>query len=199
MTDELPELGAPTNFRRRSLRLTGYDYSSSGAYFVTVCTADRRPLLGRIVDGEMQLNEYGRIVSQTWEWLAAHYDYVDLDAYVVMPNHLHGVLILSDDCRGRSRTPPTIIVPRKPLGRLVGAFKTVSAKQMNQLRGTPGADLWQRNYYEHIIRSDAELDRIREYIVNNPAQWSLDHENPEVVGARPGRDRSRTTPTWLLP
>jgi REP element-mobilizing transposase RayT len=124
----------------------------------------------------MRLNPIGRIVDQTWRWLAARYAHVHLDQWVVMPNHLHGIIILTP-CRGGSRTAPTT-TKRKPLGRLIGAFKTVSAKRINRTRGTPSTRLWQRNYYEHIIRNDDELDQIRQYIVDNPSRWALDHENP---------------------
>ncbi len=169
-----PELGA----RRRSIRLPGYDYSQPGAYFVTICVRDRRCVLGDIVDGKIHMNPLGRTVDETWRWLARRYTHLDLDQWVVMPNHLHGIIILTNDCRGGSRTAPTMI-KRKPLGQLIGAFKTVSTKRINKMRGTPGARMWQRNYYEHIIRNDDELDQIRQYIIDNPSRWALDRENPD--------------------
>ena len=175
----------PDRHHRRSIRLKGYDYSTAGAYFVTLCVKGRENLLGDIVDDNMQLNEYGRIVETAWEWLGQQYPYVDLDEWVVMPNHLHGIIVICDDCRGDlrrgdSRIAPTTIGPnkRKPLGRLVGAFKTVSTKEINLIRGTPAATIWQRNYYEHIIRNEGELARIRKYIDENPLKWDLDQENP---------------------
>lgn len=161
--------------RRRSLRLQGYDYSQAGAYFVTLCTQDRVRLLGDVVDDEMRLNAVGAVIAESWVWLAAQYDYVDLDEWVVMPNHLHGIIVITDTGRGGSRTAPE--GHRKPLGRLVGAFKTGSAKRVNLLRGTPGGPLWQRNYYEHIIRDDRSLNRIREYIARNPENWGRDRGN----------------------
>jgi putative transposase len=93
--------------RRRSIRLEGYDYAQTGAYFVTICTQNRECLFGNIVDGEMRLNEYGRIAKESWEWLSRQYKYIDIDEWVVMPNHLHGILIVNADCRGGSRTAPT--------------------------------------------------------------------------------------------
>ena len=108
-------------------------------------------------------------------WLGKRYDHVDLDAWVIMPNHLHGIIILHDG-RGGSRTAPT--EKRKPLGRLIGAFKTISTKRVNEIRKTPGMQLWQRNYYEHVIRGEQALAALRKYIVENPAKWSSDLENP---------------------
>ena len=143
---------------------------------------DQECLFGCVADGERVLNDIGRIVSNSWLWLGTQYDHVELDEYVVMPNHLHGVLILTP-CRGGSRTAPTGEV-RKPVGRLMGAFKTVSTKRVNELRDTPGLRLWQRNYYEHIIRNDGEWNRIREYVIGNPGLWDLDRENPEVGTVR---------------
>ncbi|MBN2099716.1 MAG: transposase [Dehalococcoidia bacterium] len=165
---------------RRSIRLGGYDYAQPGAYFVTICTYQRECLLGEIVDGNVRLSASGQIVADAWVWLAVQYPYVELDVSVVMPNHLHGVVVIRDDVRrGGSRTAPT--QGRKPLGRLIGAFKTVSTKRLNRSRLTPGAPLWQRDFYEHVIRTDAELMAIREYILANPAGWDEDENNPDFT------------------
>ncbi|MEW6595762.1 MAG: transposase [Thermodesulfobacteriota bacterium] len=213
----------PVIHHRRSIRLQGYDYSRAGAYFVTICTQERQCLFGKIVDGEMRLNDLGRVVADSWEWLARQYDHAELDEWVIMPNHMHGIIVITDDCRGGScrgrscrggsckggsckggsRTAPTM-AQRKPVGRLIGAFKTVSTKRINELRQTPGVKLWQRNYWEHIVRDEPELQRIRQYIHNNPSQWEMDtlHPNhPEFGGA--GRDGScrggsRTAPTMEI-
>jgi putative transposase len=186
----------PTIHHRRSIRLSGYDYTKAGAYFVTICAQNRECLFGEITAGQTQLNEYGCIVAETWEWLSTQYDYVDLDAWIVMPNHLHGIIIVTDDHgaggsrtaptagasddhgAGGSRTAPTGHVKRKPLGRLIGAFKTVSTKRVNALRDMADVPIWQRDFYEHIIRNEASLRRIREYIVNNPLRWKLDQLHP---------------------
>lgn len=168
----------PEKHHRRSIRLKGYDYSQVGAYFVTICAQNRVCLFGDIVDGEMHLNYIGNIVADSWQWLALQYDYVELDEWMIMPNHIHGIIVVND-CRGDSRIAPT--GKRKPIGRLIGAFKTVSTKHINIIRGTPGIPVWQRNYYEHIVRNDESLNRIREYIKNNPLQWKLDRENPNVA------------------
>ncbi len=186
----------PELHRRRSIRLKGDDYSSPGAYFVTIVVQERLCLFGDVVDGEMRLNEAGGIIVEMWNWMAERYSYVELDAYVVMPNHLHGVVVLTDEVwhggggdvsagenagrRGVSRNAPTGLGARKrkTLGRLVGAFKTVSTKRINEMRGTQGERLWQRDFYERVIRDDRELDLIREYIEGNPAGWDRDEENP---------------------
>jgi len=119
----------PYKHRRRSIRLKAYDYTQAGAYFVTMCTRNRERLFGRIVDGEMHLNQHGRIVAGCWEWLSKQYAYADIDEWVIMPNHLHGIIGITDGdigpCRGGSRTAPTS-ANRKPLGHLIGAFKTIS-------------------------------------------------------------------------
>ena len=131
------------------------------------------------MDCELQLNVTGQSIAAAWEWLATRYPHVRLDEYVVMPNHLHGIIVIADIGRGGSRTAPTA---RKPLGRLVAAFKTITTKQLNLVQGTPGQLLWQRNFYERVIRNDDELDRVREYIIGNPMQWGIDAENPDAAG-----------------
>lgn len=183
----------PAKHHRRSIRLKGYDYTQPGWYFVTICVQNRECLLGEIRDGVMHHNEFGNIVAECWQWLAEQYPYVDLDECVVMPNHFHGILGITDKIptvdeldgddrrRGGSRTAPTMgtpdnpmMVKRKPLGRLIGAFETVSTKKINQIRGTQGAKLWQRDFWDHIIRNETELNRIRQYIRHNPMNWQSD-------------------------
>jgi len=165
-------MAADTDGRhRRSIRLPGYNYASAGAYFVTIVTKQRECLF---TDDAMQT-----IVDESWRWVGEQYDHVELDYYVVMPNHLHAILSISEPRRGGSRTAPT--EPQgalKPLGRLIGAFKTVSTQRVNALRNTPGAPVWQRDFFDRIIRNEAELNRIRQYILDNPANWNLDPENP---------------------
>jgi putative transposase len=183
---------------RHSIRLTGYDYSRVGLYFVTLVVYQRENLFGAINTAEMELNEMGRMAVDSWTWLADQYPYVGLDQYCLMPNHFHGILVIKNDGGGASvpgkgdawsgaggawsgtggsRTAPTQGTPIKPLGRLIGAFKTVSTKKINLCRQTPAMVVWQRNYYEHIIRNEKDLERIRQYINNNPANWLNDEEN----------------------
>jgi REP element-mobilizing transposase RayT len=168
----------PEIHHRHSIRLKDYDYSRSGAYFLTLCTWRRECLLGDIADGEMLLNDMGRIVLEAWERLGTRYEHVHLGEWIIMPNHLHGIIVIDDyrrDSKGGSRTAPT---GRKPLGQLIGAFKTVSTKEVNRLRDNHGCPLWQRNYYERVIRNEGELLRACEYIVNNPMKWESDSDNP---------------------
>jgi putative transposase len=197
----------PNKHHRRSIRLKGHDYSLTGTYFITICTHQREQIFGVIENGVMQLNEFGHIVAKHWQWLSIQYPYVTLGEWVVMPNHMHGILVVTDTGRGGSRTAPTInpntprasidpgtprsidhatpSIPlgdepkRKPLGRLIGAFKTVSTKEINQIRNTPAVPIWQRNYYEHIIRDKKPLDNIRRYIQTNPQSWDADQLHPE--------------------
>jgi REP element-mobilizing transposase RayT len=132
----------------------------------------------------MDANGLGAAVDEAWQWLSSQYPYVVLDEWCLMPNHLHGILVLTGG-RGGSRTAPTpestsesaTETTIKPVGRLIGAFKTVSTKRINQLRDTPGDVVWQRNYWEHIIRTDDELDRVRAYISNNSVNWTADSLN----------------------
>lgn len=160
---------------RVRLRLRNYDYSQPGAYFVTLCVHHRTCLFGNIDNSAMRLSEVGNLVTESWLWLAKQYHYVTLDSFIVMPNHLHGIVVI-DSQEGGSRAAPT---RTKPLGSLIGAFKSVSTKSINALRNTPGMVLWQRNYFEHVIRDEADAMRIREYIANNPTKWALDEENPD--------------------
>ena len=151
--------------RRRSLRLPGYDYSQAGAYFITACTQNRVMLFGEVIDEQVRLNEMGAIVQQTWDDLPTHYHGIDLDAFIVMPNHVHGIIILADESARRHAIP-----------EIVRGFKTFSARRVNERAGKSGV-LWQRGYYEHVIRNEKALDRIRAYIANNPARWADDPEN----------------------
>jgi putative transposase len=184
-------------YHRRSIRLPEYDYSEEGAYYVTICVQDRLCLLGKIADGKMELSQFGRIIDECWQWLFKRYSYLHCDAYVIMPNHLHAIMMITDQtCRGGSRTAPTecrqddVDRKRKPLGRLIGAFKTVSTKQINVLRKTPGQVFWQRNYYEHVIRNDKSGGKIRQYIYENPLFWEHDEENPNrtIIKRQPAID-----------
>ena len=162
--------------RRRSLRLPGYDYSQAGAYFITACTQNRVMLLGEVIDCSVRLNELGTIVQQTWDDLPTHYQGIDLDAFVVMPKHLHGIMILSDQYERRHA-----------ISEIMRGFKTFSARRVNERAGKRGV-LWQRGYYEHVIRNEKALDRIRAYIANNPARWADDPENiSRAVPAEAGR------------
>lgn len=181
---------------RRSIRLKGYDYSEPGAYFVTVVVQGHRCVLGRITDGMISPSNAGRIVEQCWLDLPKHYPNVELDELCIMPNHVHGIIVLTD-CRGGSGselakasglkmkfsgkdTRPEETRPYS-LAEVVRAFKSFSARRINKMEGKPGRPFWQRGYYEHIIRDEKELRRNREYIYGNPWQWEVDHENPDFL------------------
>ena len=166
---------------RRSIRLQGYDYRRNGAYFVTICAHNRVPLFGEIINGEMRLNEAGRIAQRLWNELSQHFSHVDTDAFVVMPNHVHGIIVIEDTHVGARHASPlhrSHKSPRAALGTIVGSYKSAVTKQVNRELGAPGIPVWQRNYYEHIIRNEASLHDIRNYIIHNPVQWSDDPENP---------------------
>lgn len=133
------------NFHRRSIRLKGYDYRAGGSYFVTLCTYDRGALFGSITDNAMVLNDCGRIVREEWERTAVVRSNVELDIAAIMPNHLHGIIVITDDPRATGPVAPTTDRPTGPLagslGAIIGQFKTVSTRRINTLRGTPGARL----------------------------------------------------------
>jgi REP-associated tyrosine transposase len=177
----------PNHHHRRSIRLKGYNYTQPGAYFVTICTKNRACLFGEAVDGKMLLNDAGRMVQTVWDEMPVHYVGVAIDTFVVMPNHIHGIVVLvgAAPCGrpplGQAQGPaPTIGIS---LPDVMHRFKTMTTKQYaNGVKCSgwlsfPG-QLWQRNYYEHIIRDEKSLNHIRQYIADNPAQWALDRENP---------------------
>ncbi|MDQ2810141.1 MAG: transposase [Chloroflexota bacterium] len=159
----------PQHSGYQSLRLHGYDYTQAGAYFVTSCVYQRKCLFGHIQAGEMVLTAAGQMVQQVWDGLPVRYPSIELDAFIVMPNHVHAILVLAG----------TDTAANSPLlGTVIRAFKSLSAVQVNRALGRSGIPLWQRNYYEHIVRHDKELDHIRTYILSNAVQWELDEENP---------------------
>lgn len=157
----------PEKHRRRSIRLQGYDYSQAGAYYVTVVAWGREHLFGEVLNAEMKLNRFGKIVQDAWCDLPKHYPHVELDAFCIMPNHVHAIIVLTD----------RIVIKRHPLSEVVRAFKSFSARRINSLRKTRGVPVWQRNYYEHIIRDEKDLKAKRDYIMSNPLNWKYDDEN----------------------
>lgn len=163
--------------KRRSIRLAHYDYSQCGAYFITLCVHDRACLFGAIVEGSMNLNHLGELVVSEWQRTAHIRANVEIDQFSVMPNHLHGIVVITDFGRGVSHTPSEKLrSPSQTLGAIVRGFKAATTKRINEVRQTPGAAVWQRNYYEHVLRNDDELGRIQQYVINNPLQWALDRK-----------------------
>jgi len=191
--DSLPDTPVfdPDIHHRSSIRLRSYDYSQAGAYFITLCTQKRECLFGAVVDDGMRLNDVGRMVQNVWGALPGYYPRVELDSFVVMPNHIHGIIMLHDvgaqfiaPNNDQGAANPGAMNRAPTIGGIIRAFKARCTHSINQLRSVQGVSLWQRNYYEHVIRNEPSLQKIREYITNNPAQWAIDRENPDVVGAR---------------
>jgi len=174
---------APQEHHRRSIRLKGYDYSQAGAYFVTIVTWQRECLFGKIEQGRMGLNEIGEIVREEWERTAVVRQNVELGEYVIMPNHVHGILVFVDDGVGATRrvAPTSQTLQSGSLGAIMAQFKSIVTKRINGLQNVSGRPIWQRNYYEHIIRNEPEMDRITRYIESNPLRWMEDNENPNRV------------------
>ena len=175
--------------QRRSIRLRGYDYSQPGSYFVTVCTKGRESLFGNVIDEEVALNFAGRVVQEEWSYTEIVHPEVQVDEFVIMPNHIHGIITIREPeglVGGHGRAPlpcGNSIFQRPPrsLGSLISGFKSAATKRINQSRHTPGQPIWQRNYYEHIIRRETDINRIRQYIHDNPAKWADDKYNPTNV------------------
>ena len=157
----------PDMHHRHTIRLDGYDYSSEGLYFVTICTSDKKCLFGKIVDDEMQMNDVGRMVERCWYQIPQHYPNVRLREFIIMPNHLHGILQIV----GAEYFPPVCntqgITRQGKLGSIIKGFKIGVTKQT-------GCSIWQRNYYEHIIRNARSYEQIAHYIVTNPMRWTSD-------------------------
>lgn len=177
----------PDIHRRHSIRLKGYDYSKAGAYFVTVCAWNRECLFGDVAGGEIRLNEYGTVVVEEWQRSGTIRKEIVLDVFVVMPNHIHGIIMISDDNHGSvgvTGRSPLQIRPHGPskrsLGSFFAGFKSSVTKRINELRDNPECPVWQRNYYDHVIRTEDSLNRIRDYIHYNPARWDEDIENPVI-------------------
>lgn len=193
---------------RKLTRLKGYDYSQAGAYFLTVCAQDRNCLFGKIKNGQMWLNDVGRMIDIWWRKIFDRYVNVSVDEYVIMPNHIHGIINIVgaipcnrpvdniknktaiNDGKGENMVSPLRISnTHVGLGQYVSWFKRMSTTEYIQHAKNdnwPRFDkrIWQRNYYEHIIRNDAELNRVRQYIIENPLKWDMDYENPDNINAK---------------
>jgi putative transposase len=190
----------PKKHHRKSIRSQGYDYSQAGAYYVTIVTQGRECLFGEIIDREMYLGEYGEIVQKWWNEIPNHFPNVDLGAFIIMPNHVHGIIFITTERRGEVlspyESPDTNILDlytkpstnqgretlplRKPtLGQIVAYFKYQSTKEMNRIETDKAiTKFWQKNYYEHIIRDEKDLQNKTAYIEANPMLWDEDDNNP---------------------
>jgi putative transposase len=192
----------PDRHHRRSIRLQGYDYSTPGAYFITICVQRRMCLFGAVVNDQLRLNDAGQMIQACWEQLPQRFPTLALDTYVVMPNHFHAIAILvgaplvgAQDAQGAQNTPITRSASRRgaegplTIGDIAGAFKSITTN--HYIHGVQESGwnpfekrLWQQNYWEHIIRDDTALGRIRSYIQTNPTRWSDDQLHPK---ARPNQ------------
>ncbi len=191
----------PDIHHRNSVRLRSYDYRSAGAYFVTICTFQKEAILAEIVDRAASLSSLGNVVQECWQQIPEHFPHVNLDEFIIMPNHLHGIVFINDSDVGATHASPdltavtdfpdiadvSITAPddsarhasplQKPgpvkqsLGAIIGSFKSACTKQINESRNTAGMPVWQRNYHERIIRNEEELLSLRDYVLTNPARW----------------------------
>jgi putative transposase len=181
------------NRQRKSIRIGGYDYSSAGAYFVTMVTYQRDPLFGEIKNGEVILSDFGKIADECWRAIPEHFSFVELGAYVVMPNHVHGIVVIRADesatngvvvdagrgaGRGAAMLRPYVGSNVKPgsLGAIVRSYKSAVSYRIHKEHNTTG--IWQRNYYEHIIRNEKDMQNKTDYINANPMLWDEDENNP---------------------
>ena len=186
-------------YRRRSIRLPGYDYTQAGAYFVTLCTQRRECLFGDIVNGEMVMNDAGRLVGKCWSDIPIHFLRVELDEFVIMPNHVHGIVVITTGTGTACRAHTTIERFGRPVAgsipTIMRSFKSAVTKRINEMRNNPGNKLWQRNYFEYVVRDDDVLLKIREYISNNPLKWEFDKENPAAMKPAPGK---KPEESWMI-
>ena len=196
----------PHIHNRKSIRLKGYDYTQLGYYYVTICVQNRECLLGSVKDSLVELNKFGKIVDQKWNNIPKHFSNTTLDEYIIMPNHIHGIIGIFEGAKHFSKTnnfhlssevkvENQICVKNryknvsplphpngtKPgsLSSIIQNFSSITTRKINQIRETNGMKLWQRNYFDRIIRNGDELIRIRKYIRENPLRWEIDEENPE--------------------
>jgi REP element-mobilizing transposase RayT len=189
----------PDIHHRRSVRLKGYDYSQAGIYFITICTQNRECLLGEIINEAMKLSQFGSIAQQQWFEIEKRFPDIELDEFVVMPNHIHGILIHKfvgaplAGAQNANDKIQTTVKGAPVLGSVIGGYKSLVIHHcLQHIKDSDSkialGKFWQRNYHEHIIRNEASLEKIREYVVNNPINWPVDELNP---GDREGRPYAR--------
>lgn len=187
---------------RQSIRLKNYDYSRPGFYFVTICVKNRICCLGDILvrdefaEPEILLSKLGMVIKENLLNINNYFTGVVVDEWIIMPNHLHAIVGIIEDVRTINNyvgviheLPLPDIISRRQmlLGKIIGKFKMNSAKQINHAKGTPGQSFWQKNYYEHIVKTEKSHDKIRNYIIDNPRRW---HEDPENPNNKPDRSRN---------
>ncbi|MBI9051887.1 MAG: transposase [Anaerolineaceae bacterium] len=175
------------------MRLKRYDYTDPGYYFITICTHQRRMLFGNIENEAIHMNELGEIAQEKWREISNHFENVNLDYFVVMPNHIHGIIQIIDSQSVETRhasslqnmdIKPISGVKPKSLCAIIGSYKAAVSRQINRSSIPSDTPIWQRGFYDHIIRNESSLIKLRQYIENNPLQWQLDHENPINLSKR---------------
>lgn len=163
--------------RHKSIRISEFDYSQPGAYYLTLVTQDRQQILGQIVDNEMILSEVGKMVEEVWIAIPNHFASVELGEFVIMPNHIHGIISITVEATHASPLPRISKGPMPgSIGAIVGSFKSAATKRFHEIQKYQESRLWQRNYYEHIIRNERDYLAIYEYILANPMNWEKDEE-----------------------
>ena len=160
---------------RKLTRLRGFDYAKSKTYFVTICTKNKEQWFGKVEKNKMILNEYGEIVRKIWLWLAYQYPYVHLDRFIIMPNHIHGIISIKNYNSDHLKNSQ---IKKKTLSSLIGAFKTKSSKLIH--KSGLAEFKWQKSFYDHILRKKDNLRNIRYYILYNPSKWENDIENIDI-------------------
>jgi len=171
---------------RKIIRLQGYDYSKNGAYFVTICIKDKMKILGDNTDGKIILSKIGTIVHEHWQSIPNHFPQIALDEYVIMPDHFHGIIIINNDfvvpymgdrknTISKTNIPESLTFPKHHLGIIINQFKRACTIE---IRKSGFQFAWQSRFYEHIIRDDNDLQRIREYIQTNPLKHEIQYESP---------------------
>jgi putative transposase len=180
---------------RRTPRLKEYNYTQPGAYFVTICTHERECLFGEVKNALCTLTSEGQIVERCWLEIPRHRPYVRLDEFIVMPNHIHCIIHILPPEQSSPVVGTRLAVSENlsegfarpvpgSLSRIIGSFKSAASREINTLSNTQGRPLWQTRFHDRIIRDEEELSRIREYIINNPAQWEDDKNNPMLINIR---------------
>ena len=170
---------------RKSNRLEGYDYSKNGYYYVTICALNNIEWFGRVIEGNMELNEYGRIAKKIWLEIPRHFKNIKLDEFIIMPNHIHGIMIIDNaTVGGRHACPLQVKRQDQTISVVIGSYKSAVARYIHQLINGH-CFRWQRSFYDHVIRNEKSLIKIREYIRNNPKKWDLDAENVRREGVEP--------------
>jgi putative transposase len=161
---------------RKLTRLKGYDYSQSGYYFVTICTKDRKEFFGNVEEGRMHLSRCGEIAGDFWSEIPAHFEYVGIDEFSVMPNHVHGVLIIEENMVGNAYMRSLQNRTKMSLSKIIQQYKASVTRKINSLESSLHFG-WQKSFYDHIVRNEESLNNVRQYIMYNPLEWELDIEN----------------------